>query len=533
MKAGDTINGEYLLGERLGRSPYGQTWTAKALGTCETAAPGTELVLKVIALAEAPDWKSLGLIENETAALKSMSHPAIPRYVDSFRLDGADSSGFVLVMERMPGQSLAAVADSGRRFTESGIETMFAELLGILAYIHSLRPPMIHRDVNPKNIILRPDGTLALVDFSGVQDAVLLAYRDTSTMMGTAGYAPLEQVSGRATVRSDLYAAAATAAYLVTRRHPSDLPVAGMRIDPGAVVELSPRLRFVLDAYLDPDESKRTLPPLEAAAILRGEAALPVAAGLPARAQESARTAADASAGVSRNTASGLAGVAERFAERIAGSLENHMRSAGADYEAYGAPEPEFGDSHSDGNGPTRVSRQPEELPSDSKVTLSSSSDLISLSIPRAGLRSPGFWFSGGFVIFWLGFVAFWTFSALAMGAPIFFAMFSLPFWAVGLFLVRVLLKPALSAVKLDITREGGLVFEETFVGKPRVRSWPLSDIGSCRVENAPVSQNGRHERDVVIETGSKTVRFGRSLSERERRAIASTIGTWLSQANI
>ena len=528
MKTGDTINGAYVLGERLGKSPFGQTWAAMAGQSCKTAAAGTELVLKVIALAEAPDWKSLGLIENETAALKSMSHPAIPRYVDSFRLDEADFSGFVLVMERMPGLSLAAVAESGRRFTEAEIEGMFAELLGILAYIHSLRPPIIHRDVNPKNIILRPDGSLALVDFSGVQDAVLIAYRDTSTMIGTAGYAPLEQVSGRATVRSDLYAAAATAAFLVTRRHPSDLPVAGMRIDPGALVELSPRLRFVLDSYLDPDESRRTLPSLAAAAILRGETAVPTAS----RAQAAARTADDAPAGASRDAANGFAGVAERFAERIAGSLEAHIRTSGADYEAYGAPEPEFGESREGGDRPARLKRAPEGLPSDSKVNLSSSPELISLSIPRVGVRTPGFWFSGGFTIFWLGFVAFWTFSALAMGAPIFFAMFSLPFWAVGIFLVRVLLKPALSAVKLDITREGGLVFEEAFIGKPRVRSWPYSDIGSCRVENAPISQNGKHERDVVIETGAKTVRFGRSLSERERRAIASAIEAWLSQAN-
>jgi eukaryotic-like serine/threonine-protein kinase len=508
MKTGDTINGGYVLGERLGRNPYAQTWAAKAGEACTSAAPGTDLVLKVIALADAPDWKALGMIENEAAALKSMSHPAVPRHVDAFRLDEAGMAGFVLVMERMPGRSLAAVAESGRRFTEAGIEGMFAELLGILAYIHSLRPPIIHRDVNPKNIILRPDGSLALVDFSGVQDAVLLAYRDTSTMIGSAGYAPLEQVSGRATVRSDLYAAAATAAFLVTRKHPSDLPVSGMRIDPGALVELSPRLRHVFDSYLDPDESKRTLPPLEAAAILRGEAA--------------PRAAAAANPGVSRETASGFAGVAERFAER--------MRNSGADYEGYGAPEPVFGENPAAGSAPTKVKRPPEGLPSDSKVTLVSSPELISVSIPRVGWRSPGFWFSSGFAIFWLGFVAFWTFSALAMGAPIFFAMFSLPFWAVGIFLVRVLLKPALSTVKLDITREGGLVFEETFIGKPRVRSWPYADIGSCRVENAPISQNGKHERDVVIETGAKTIRFGRSLSERERRAIASTIGSWLSQ---
>jgi serine/threonine protein kinase len=526
MQTGDTINGVYLLGDRLGRNPYAQTWAAKATAACTTTAPGTDLVLKIIALADAPDWKALGLIENETAALKSMSHPAVPRYIDAFRMDEAGMAGFVLVMERMPGRSLAAVAESGRRFTEAEIEGMFAELLGILAYIHSLRPPIIHRDVNPKNIILRPDGSLALVDFSGVQDAVLLAYRDTSTMIGTAGYAPLEQVSGRATVRSDLYAAAATAAFMVTRKHPSDLPVSGMRIDPGSLVELSPRLRHVLDCYLDPDEARRTLPPLEAAAILRGEAAVPG----PAQAQAAIRASAVADPGSSRETASGFAGVAERFAERIADSLETHMRAAGAGYEGYGAPDPVFGESPAGGNAPARVKRPPEGLPSDSRVTLVSSPELISVSIPRAGLRSPGFWFSSGFAIFWLGFVAFWTFSALAMGAPIFFAMFSLPFWAVGIFLVRTLLKPALTTVKLDITREGGLVLEETFIGKPRVRSWPYADIGSCRVENAPISQNGKHERDVVIETGAKTIRFGRSLSERERKAIASTIGAWLSQ---
>jgi eukaryotic-like serine/threonine-protein kinase len=525
MKTGDTINGQYVLGNRLGKSPYGETWAAKAADGCTTATPGTELVLKAIDLADAPDWKALGHIENETAALKSMSHPAVPRYVDAFKLEESGAAEFVLVMDRIPGQNLAAIVESGRRFTETEIEAMFAELLGILAYIHSLRPPIIHRDVNPKNIVMRPDGSLALVDFSGVQDAVLLAYRDTSTMIGTAGYAPLEQVSGRATVRSDLYAAAATAAYLVTRKHPSDLPVSGMRIDPGALVELSPRLSHVLGIYLDPDESRRTLPPLEAAAILRGEAAIPGTL----RVQTAPQTAAGGPAGDSRQAPTGLASVAERFAERIADSLETHIRSSGSNYEEYGAPEPVFGEGPAAGNSPARTKRPPESLPSDTKVTLSSSPELLSLSIPRVGLRSPGFWVSSGFAIFWLGFVAFWTFSALAMGAPIFFAMFSLPFWAVGIFLVKTLLKPALSAIKLDITREGGLVFEETFIGKPHVRSWPYADIGACRVENAPVSQNGKHERDVVLETGAKTIRFGRSLSERERRAIAASIGSWMS----
>jgi len=518
MKAGDAINGAYLLRERLGKGPFGETWAAVAGDACARAAPGSELVLKALALYDAPDWKALERIENEAAALKAMSHPAVPRYVDSFRLDGPADGAFALVMERVPGRSLAAEAESGRRFTEAEIEALLAQLLDVLAYIHSLRPPIIHRDVNPKNIVLRPDGTLALVDFSGVQDAVRLAYRDTSTMLGTAGYAPLEQVSGRATVRSDLYAAAATAAFLLTRKHPSDLPLAGMRIDPGALVELSPALEYVLGAYLEPDESRRSLPPTVAAAALRGES--PVPGPSPAEPAPAAGPA----PGTRLPAPSEPFG---RLAERLVRTLESRIGDARVDE----VPEPSFGDEP--GGAPTRGTgpAATATLPSDSKVTISSSPELLSLTVPRAGLRNPALWFSGGFAVFWLGFVAFWTFSALAMGAPIFFAMFSLPFWAVGVFLIRTLLKPALSAVSASLTPEGGLVLEERFIGRPRVRSWPLSDIGSCRVEDSPVSQNGKRERDVVLETGARTVRFGRALSERERKAIAASVSAWLAAA--
>jgi len=507
MKSGDAVGGVYVLTERLGTSPFGETWAAIAGDACTRAAPGTELVLKSLSLDEALDWKSLGRIETEAAALKAMSHPAVPRYVDSFMVDEPDSHAFVLVMERMPGRSLAAEIETGRRFSEAEIEAMLADLLSVLAYLHALRPPIIHRDVNPKNIILRPDGSVALVDFSGVQDAVRLAYRDTSTMLGTAGYAPLEQVSGRATVRSDLYATAATAAFLVTRMHPSDLPVANMRIDPGAVVELSPRLGYVLDSYLDPDESKRTLAPLDAAAILSGTVPVPGTAA--------------------RHGPEGISGTFGKLAERLAERLESSLPERYGDDS--GIPEPTFGADTVPRASSGQRGHAPVTLPSDSRVRLSSTPELLSLAIPRTGFKSPGFWFSSGFTVFWLGFVAFWTFSALAMGAPVFFVLFSLPFWATGVFLVRVMLKPALTDVSATFTRDGGLVLEERFLGKPRVRTWPLSDIGACRVENSPVSQNGRHERDIVLETGAKTVRFGRALSERERRAIAATLSAWLA----
>jgi serine/threonine protein kinase len=41
---------------------------------------------------------------------------------------------------------------------------MLAELADILAYIGSLRPPIVHRDINPRNLILQPDGHVSRLD---------------------------------------------------------------------------------------------------------------------------------------------------------------------------------------------------------------------------------------------------------------------------------------------------------------------------------------------------------------------------------
>lgn len=196
MLQGEILRSSYVLLERLGKSPFGETWSAVTNEACVVAPADLPVVIKILSLGDLPEWKGYNYFERETAALKALRHTAVPRYIDSFRYDdttgGRPEHRLCLVMEKIPGRSLGSEIESGRRWTEAQIEKLFAELLSILAYLQALRPPIIHRDINPRNLILRPDGSLALVDFSGVQDAVRLAYRDTATMIGSAGYTPLE-----------------------------------------------------------------------------------------------------------------------------------------------------------------------------------------------------------------------------------------------------------------------------------------------------------------------------------------------------
>ncbi len=286
MNPGELLAGRYEIVQELGRSPFGATYLAADGRT------GHAVVARILEIGRVEDWKSVELFEREAATLKTLRHRRIPAFVDSFPADVGGSPRFALVREYVEGRDLQALVDSGWRGTEEQIREIGRQIADVVAYIHSLRPPVIHRDINPRNVVLRDDGQAFLVDFGGVQDAIRLSASSASTLIGTPGYAPLEQFVGRATVRSDLYGLAATLLFLLTHRSPADLPLKNLKVDFPSVIEVaSPGLARVLSNWLEPDEAARTLPVEQAVAMLAhgpdeaerppSAAALAVASGRP------------------------------------------------------------------------------------------------------------------------------------------------------------------------------------------------------------------------------------------------------------
>jgi eukaryotic-like serine/threonine-protein kinase len=266
MNPGEVLSGRYEIVRELGRGGAGVTWLARDTTT------GREVVAKVLHLGLLGDWKAVELFQREASVLKGLHHERIPAYVDYFSAEMEGAQRFVLVREYVEGTSLQARVESGWRATEEQIRDIGARLSRIVAYIHSVRPPVIHRDINPRNIIMRDDGEVFLVDFGGVQDAIRLSSGGTSTIVGTPGYTPMEQFVGRASVRSDLYAVAATLLFLLTHRNPADLPVKEMKVDFSSVIEITaPGLSRVLASWLEPDEGKRRLGVEDAIALLEGK----------------------------------------------------------------------------------------------------------------------------------------------------------------------------------------------------------------------------------------------------------------------
>ena len=91
-------------------------------------------------------------IKAEYQLLKGLSHPCIPRAI----LYLARDDKRYLVREYVAGTTLAQSIDEDGPMTAREAAKITVQLCGVLQYLHSRRPPVIHRDIKPQNIILTP-----------------------------------------------------------------------------------------------------------------------------------------------------------------------------------------------------------------------------------------------------------------------------------------------------------------------------------------------------------------------------------------
>ncbi|MHC5719011.1 MAG: serine/threonine protein kinase, partial [Nostoc sp.] len=200
------LQDRYQIQRQLGNNGIRQTWLAKDLQASD--GENSTVVVKLLAFGGTVQWDDLKLFEREAQILKQLNHPRIPQYIDYFCIDDR-TLWFALIQEYIPGESLKEKLAVGKRFTEKRARKIAVEILNILTYLHELNPGVLHRDIKPSNLIWGEDNRIYLVDFGAVQDK---AAREgvTFTVVGTYGYAPMEQFGGRAVAASDLYALGAT-----------------------------------------------------------------------------------------------------------------------------------------------------------------------------------------------------------------------------------------------------------------------------------------------------------------------------------
>lgn len=220
--------------------------------------------------------------QQEAQVLARLNHPHLVRIGDFFEEHG----DAYLVMDFVEGESLAYRIEREGPLSEAQVLGWAGQLLDALAYCHS--QGVIHRDIKPQNVIIRPDGRAVLVDFGLVKlwDPHDPRTRTAMRGMGTPEYAPPEQYdahTGHTDARSDLYGLGATLYHALTGQAP---PTATLRMaDPeqfvplqAIVPQVSGRTEAAVIKALELNRAQRWQSAAEMAQALE----LPVWAGKPA-----------------------------------------------------------------------------------------------------------------------------------------------------------------------------------------------------------------------------------------------------------
>jgi serine/threonine protein kinase len=255
LQVEQVLQGRYQLQKQLGNNAGRQTWLAVDLATQARE----RVIVKLLPFSPQLHWDDLKLFEREAQVLKHLNHPSIPKYRDYFSTKPSNNGElpwFGLVQDYIPGDCLQQLLNKDKRFTEAGVKEIAIQLLEILIYLHQLSPAVLHRDIKPSNIIWGKNRQVYLVDFGAVQEKAK-AEGATFTVVGTGGYAPPEQLWGKAVPASDLYALGATLIHLLTGTAPVDLPQHQMRLQFRDKVSLTPSFAHWLESLTHPDPELR------------------------------------------------------------------------------------------------------------------------------------------------------------------------------------------------------------------------------------------------------------------------------------
>ena len=197
--------GDYRLLSRLAVGGMAEVWLADAL-----AGPlsGRTLVVKRLlpALRALPDFVQRFRAEATVGA--SLRHPCIARAYALFE----DAGDLFLSQELVGGETLSLLAvaarQQGTRLPAAAALHACEGLCEALAYLHRAR--LVHADVNPDNLVARPDGSVKLIDLGLAQalpEGGTVASPD-GALRGTPAYMSPEQVKSRPLdARSDLFSA--------------------------------------------------------------------------------------------------------------------------------------------------------------------------------------------------------------------------------------------------------------------------------------------------------------------------------------
>ncbi|WP_067646393.1 serine/threonine-protein kinase [Nocardia harenae] len=200
--------GRYRLDRLLGSGGMGQVWLAH-----DTEA-GRRCALKLLSAELTADETYRRRFEREARVIAGLDSP----HIVPIHSHGAVDGRLFIEMAYVDGTDLGARLASGGPLPAGVAVAVIAQVARALDCAHAAG--LVHRDVKPSNIVVRPDGFAVLIDF-GIAHGVGHTQMTTAGMaIGTWAYMAPERFSGHADARADVYALACVFYECLTGKRP-------------------------------------------------------------------------------------------------------------------------------------------------------------------------------------------------------------------------------------------------------------------------------------------------------------------------
>lgn len=152
FQIGDLLRERYLIQQEIGTGGIGTIFLAEDLNLQK------HVVVKKIKENFVDRLETRG----EVDILKRLHHTYLPQVYDFFQ----DGSEVYTVMDYIEGWDLQQYLDQRTEVDEENILRWLDELLDVLVYLHTQKPPIYHCDIKPANIMITLKGDVCLIDFN-------------------------------------------------------------------------------------------------------------------------------------------------------------------------------------------------------------------------------------------------------------------------------------------------------------------------------------------------------------------------------
>ncbi len=267
--------GRYEILERIAVGGMAEVYRARYRGI---GGISRLVVVKRIRSRYAEDGEFLTMFLDEARLMAALSHPHIAQV---YEVGHVDDTWFI-AMEYIHGLSLHDLLNTllpGEQLPEAEVVCIALKVAEALDYVHGCRDEtgqplsIVHRDINPSNVLLSVDGAIKLIDF-GIAKAVCTVHETRmGVVKGTGGYVAPEMAAGKADHRADVFATGVMIYELLLERRPFQAQNPGQALRQAALrdypaplrlrPELDPGLARLIDACLEPDPEDR-LPSMRA-----------------------------------------------------------------------------------------------------------------------------------------------------------------------------------------------------------------------------------------------------------------------------